>query len=108
MRSNRKRGKRTFSFFFFLSFYQGTSCPSHAKNFPLSSLVALLTISSSCLAPLSLLNSFPSGTFLWKGFDKSVSQVPGCSRMAETGALFRASSMESVLFSWLRAVLDAR
>lgn len=72
--------------------HQGISWPSHAKNLPLSLSFTLLIMLSSFPTENSLVKSLLSGTFLWNGLDRSVSTVPGCSKMQATGSFFLASS----------------
>lgn len=43
----------------------------------------------------------------WKGADRSVSTVPGCSRMQATFCFRRPNSTDIVFVSWFSAVLDA-
>lgn len=78
-------------------YHQGISWPSQAKNLPLSDPFALLMMPSNFWTENSLVKSLPSGTFLWNGLDKSVSTVPGCSRMHIIGSFLRANSTDTVL-----------
>ena len=81
---------------------------SHATKLPVS-IAPLRTssmMSSSCRAPRSFENSLPLGTFACQGFDRPVSQVPGCSSTHEMRCLRRKNSRLSVLVSWFRAALD--
>ena len=76
--------------------HQGISWPSQAKNLPLSWLFALLMMPKSFWTENSLVNSLPSGTFLWNGLERSVSTVPGCNKMPIIGSFFRANSTDTV------------
>jgi hypothetical protein len=46
-------------------------------------------------------------TTFWKGADRSVSTVPGCSRMQATFCLRRPNSTAIVFVSWFSAVFEA-
>ena len=61
--------------------HQGISWPSHAKNLPLSLFLTLSMMERSFCTENSLVKSLSLGTFLWKGRERSVSTVPGCSRI---------------------------
>ena len=61
--------------------HQGISWPSHAKNLPLSLFLTLSMMERSFCTENSLVKSLSLGTFLWNGRERSVSTVPGCSRM---------------------------
>ena len=61
--------------------HQGISWPSHAKNLPLSLFLTLSMMERSFCTENSLVKSLSLGTFLWKGRERSLSTVPGCSRM---------------------------
>lgn len=76
--------------------YQGISCPSQAKNLPLSWIFTLLMMLSSFWTENSLVKSLSGGTFLWNGLERSVSTVPGCSKMHTIGSFFLANSRETV------------
>lgn len=76
--------------------YQGISCPSQAKNLPLSWILTLLMMLSSFWTENSLVKSLSGGTFLWNGLERSVSTVPGCSKMHTTGSFLLANSREAV------------
>lgn len=76
--------------------HQGISWPSQAKNLPLSCFFALLMMPKSFWTENSLVNSLPSGTFLWNGLERSVSTVPGCNKMHIIGSFFRANSTDTV------------
>lgn len=76
--------------------YQGISWPSQAKNLPLSWIFTLLIMLSSFWTENSLVKSFSGGTFLWNGLERSVSTVPGCSKMHTIGSFFLANSRETV------------
>jgi hypothetical protein len=74
----------------------GQAVPADALLVP-SCLPICLPIHPSALPP----------TF-WKGLERSVSTVPGCSRMAATRCLRRSNSRLMHLVSWLTAALLAR
>ena len=76
--------------------HQGISWPSQAKNLPLSCLFALLMMLKSFWTENFLVNSLPSGMFLWNGLERSVSTVPGCNKMHMIGSFFRANSTDTV------------
>ena len=86
--------------------HQGISWPSQAKNLPLSWLFALWMMPKSFWTENSLVNSLPSGTFLWNGLERSVSTVPGCNKMHIIGSFFRANSTDTVFvtarISWYK------
>lgn len=59
-------------------------------------------------AEKSGVNSLPSATPRWKGFESPVSTVPGCRPTHRAVGFLRASSIESVFSNWFSAALDAR
>lgn len=76
--------------------HQGISCPSQAKNFPLSLMLTLLMIPRSFSTEYSRVKSFPSGTLRWNGLERSVFTVPGWSRMQTMGSFFLPNSTDAV------------
>jgi len=81
---------------YIMTCYQGISWPSQAKNLPLSWLFTLLMMLRSFWTENSLLKILSGGIFLWKGLERSVSTVPGCSKMHVIGSFFLANSTETV------------
>ena len=76
--------------------HQGISCPSQAKNFPLSLMLTLLMIPRSFPTEYSRVKSFPSGTLRWNGLERSVFTVPGWSSIQTMGSFFLPNSTDAV------------
>lgn len=79
--------------------HQGISCPSQAKNFPLSLMLTLLMIPRSFSTEYSRVKSFPSGTLRWNGLERSVFTVPGWSSMQTMGSFFLPNSTDAVFIT---------
>ena len=89
-------------------YQKGNSEPSHEKNLPVFPTLRLLMMSMSLFTQYSVVKSFPSGTFLWYGLDKSVSTVPGWTATQMIGLRLRPSSILRFLVTILRAAFDNR
>ena len=84
------------------------SLPSQAKHLPLCFEVKVVKISSSFWTEYLGVKSFPSGTFPWKGLDKLLSTVPGCSPTIIAFLLRLLISIAAFLITIFRAALEAR